>query len=210
MWPPTKTKWSLSSEGLKSWTPIVLSVSALFISLLKFVNVDDLSVTVQGNTSYAYDPATKSVKPDFRFTMTFINSGNRPVAITKLLYSVDQRKGDGGSWSCENLEGFDVSDNDPFVVKAGEAVIAVPTYKEMNMYLDGNGGDWNGSEVTAFSCLGFIVAIPNQTGGEVWTLGDKQTFQIKSGIPDVNIFIPLAIHEPVQVLQSWTITSPFR
>lgn len=210
MWPPPKTKLSFSVEGIKTWAPIVISVTALFISLLKFVEVDDLSVTVQGYTAYTYEPETNTLKPDLKFTMTFINSGNRPAAITELMYGVNEIKGDGGSMSCDDLESFDVSDNGPFVVKAGEAVIAVPSYKQMNLYLDGKDGEWSGSQVTAFMCLGIAVTIPNAAGGSVWTIGDKKTFPIKSGIPDVNIGVPIALQEPVQILRNWRIANPFR
>jgi hypothetical protein len=178
--PPTageKTK-----AAIKDWIAISLSVLALFISLITaYFNlvrqIDDLSTIIEGYPlpGVATDPARLIVSGEI--SVLFINSGNRPSAISGIGYHVEQWPDSphDGSESCYiNSVSFD-TDHQPIVVKQNEIVAAKVRlkrgpYAEAAKLQDEEGGGFSfpvsdenlrSGEYTLTVCLSFVISTPS-------------------------------------------------
>ena len=79
----------------RDWTSIIFSLAALVISFGSLYwnilrEVDKVSLSITGdNAAASIDPTTRKLLVTENNTLTFLNSGNRPVAVSAMWLTVD-------------------------------------------------------------------------------------------------------------------------
>lgn len=161
----------------KDWATVTMSALALVISAVTFyVNLvrtkDDLRVVVEGTPEFLLDYEHLKFEIMTNLTMTFINVGNRPVAILGVTLFLDQSpNAELHQQSCEREEGTATTrpyDLKAVIVKAGE-IVSVSTKlhdqllgtkdEERTIQIQ----DWSAkkNEINVLGCLRFTVSTPD-------------------------------------------------
>ncbi len=221
------TEQSEPSDKMKArdWISIGLSFAALTISfgsaywnILR--QVDQLSVAVTGeNPTASIDPTTRKLRVSEDNTLTFLNSGNRPVAITGMWLTLDnfpkKYKDEPEDKICYHIGwgAVSISIGEPFVVQPGAVEIRKFSLKDAVADRPRNGGfaapNAKDDREELIFCAAFNFVLPDYQWTSLVQVGNWV-----AQVPDPNVtqlYAMKARVEPVYVLlSSWrTILDPY-
>jgi hypothetical protein len=161
-----KVRNAFRQLALKDWFSTILSLLAFIVSglslwLSNFRQVDDLRLILPDQRpffSFSADEETLDYAADYKLLL--LNSGNRPIAISQIQFSVHQDVNAQRSHCSDVGPSFHIT---PFVIKPGELVV-------QDIVLKGSGEDHQPLTVnprpaegidTFTACLVFDVATPD-------------------------------------------------
>jgi hypothetical protein len=198
-----KVQSAFRQLALKDWFSTILSLLAFIVSglslwLSNFRQVDDLRLILPDQRpSFLFSADEKTLDYSADYKLLLLNSGNRPIAISRIQFSVHQDVNTQRSDCSDVGPSFHIT---PFVIKPGELVVQDIVLKDHNPLTVNPRSAEGIDRFTA--CLVFDVATPDLTKAGI-TVPVASTFYVKrtkeSPVDPDRLYDP---RKPIQIFRS--------